>query len=306
MNNVLIIAGPTASGKSKLAMALADKFNGSIINIDSMQLYKEIPTITASPTIIDRDCITHYLYNHVSIYNSYSVALYLQEVLPIISSVIKASKLPIIVGGTGMYINSLINGIHSVPEITTEIKEEVRDLYNKLGKEQFYKKLLTLDPASLNYIKPSDPQRMIRSYEVALQTGKSLSYYYSLKLVLPLKNYNVRKIILWPDRNLLYNNCNQRFVKLLNIGGLEEVRKVQPYYNQINVSARKALGIPQLISYLNNDLSFEEAIDQAQRRTRQYAKRQLTWLNNKLIDADRLYYKTEYEFSKIIEKCNAF
>ncbi|BAG41083.1 tRNA delta(2)-isopentenylpyrophosphate transferase [Orientia tsutsugamushi str. Ikeda] len=336
MNDIFIIAGPTASGKSELAMLLAQKFNGVIINADSMQIYKEIPIITASPSISEKQQIDHYLYNYVSIFHSdinelnsfdnisqskvnadynninlqqsitkhltdrrYSVAKYVQEACKIIRSVIHALKLPIVVGGSGMYINALVYGIHHIPEITLEIRMQVQDLYKKLTKQEFYQKLIDLDPISKNYIHSSDAQRMIRAYEVVLQTNKSIFSYHNSKLVSPLEGYNVKKIILLPDRQLLYQNCNQRFAKLATNGELvDEIIKIKPYYDHISISAKKALGINEIISYLNQELTIEEAITIAQQKIRQYAKRQLTWFRNQTINGYTLHYQSMSELYK--------
>ncbi|KJV56905.1 tRNA dimethylallyltransferase [Orientia chuto str. Dubai] len=336
MTDIFIVTGPTASGKSELAMLLAYKFNGVIINADSMQIYKEIPIITASPTIIEKQQIDHYLYNYISIFSSkaveyffnnnsskvinsncneylqktviksltnrkYSVAQYVQEACQAIRSVINVLKKKIIiVGGSGMYIKALVYGIHYIPEITCEIRDQVQNLYQKLSKQEFYQKLVDLDPISKFYISSNDSQRMIRAYEVMLQTNRSIFSYYNSKLVSPLKEFNVKKLILLPDRQLLYQNCNQRFSKLATKGELiEEIAKIKPYYDYISISAKKALGINEIISYLNGKLTIDEAITIAQQKIRQYAKRQLTWFRNQSINGHVLHYVSMDEFHKI-------
>lgn len=273
-----IICGPTASSKSSYAMDLAAKSGGAIINADSMQVYHEIPIITASPSLEDKAKIPHYLYNHISIKEVYSVAKYLAQALAAIEEVVAKGLVPIIVGGTGLYIKALLSGLSAIPDIDADLRLQVRAEFDQLGKEAFYARLVERDPDSAK-LKAGDSQRMMRAYEVLLQTGRPISYYQNTRGVSPLEGYDVSVTMLNPERSFLYKCCDERFVKLVENGGLEEVRKVK------EVGCRpKALGIAELCSYLDGEISLQEAIRLAQIKTRQYAKRQITWFNNQLKD----------------------
>lgn len=286
---LLIICGPTASSKSAYAMDLATKIGGAIINADSMQVYREIPIITASPSQEDKAKIPHYLYNHISIREEYSVAKYLAQALQAIEDTIAKSLVPIIVGGTGLYINTLLNGLSAIPDIDPSLRLQVRAEFDQLGKEAFYARLIARDQASVK-IKAGDSQRMMRAYEVLLQTGMPISYYQDAKGVSPLEEYDVSVTMLSPERGFLYKCCDERFVHLVENGGLEEVRRlISPEFSSElvvgdGVVLPKALGVAELCSYLNGVISLQEAISLAQTKTRQYAKRQITWFNNQVKD----------------------
>ncbi len=289
----LIICGPTASGKSSFAMDVAHRHNGSIINADSMQIYNEISIITASPSKEDKTKIPHYLYNYIAVDREFSVGKYIDEVLGIIKDI----ELPIIVGGTGLYISALLYGLSNIPDINPQIRRQSREEFIELGAAVFYKRLIDLDPSSIK-LRSSDSQRMMRSYEVLLQTGNPISYYQDIKALSPLAGYDVSVMMLNPERSFLHECCEKRFRWIVQHGALDEARMV----GDIKTSAQKALGLQELQSYLRGDISLEEAINLAVIKTRQYAKRQVTWFNNQIHDKEVLSFGSDDERRNIIIK----
>ncbi len=273
---IIIICGPTASGKSAYAMNVARTKNGAIINADSMQIYQEIPILTASPSDEDKKAIPHHLYNYVSIHDNFSVAKYQQEALAKITEVEKGGYLPIIVGGTGLYISALLYGINIMPAIDHNLRNNARSLLQEIGNEAFHAKLASLDPAVAAILSPGDSQRMLRTYEVHLQTGKSILHFQETEVKSPLADYDIETIMISPERSILYRNCDERFAHIVHNGGLEEVK------NSMQKGSSKALGFEQLSAYLKNEISLEDAIILSQNKTRQYAKRQVTWFNHQI------------------------
>jgi tRNA dimethylallyltransferase len=277
--NLLIICGPTASGKSKLALEKAKQINGEIINIDAMQVYKEIPILTCSPTTEDKSSISHYLYNHISVIEKYSASIYLGEAVKVIKKITLAGKIPIIVGGTGLYIKALCQGLSEIPDIPLELRESVRKLFLEDGKEEFYKKLTILDPFSAQNLHPSNSQRLMRAYEVFLHTGKSIYEFHKSPAVSAIKDYNIETIILMPEKKELYNRCNTRFVELFKNGVVEEVESLKEIVDKEKI---KAIGFCEIMRYIEGEITKEDAITIAQAKTRQYAKRQITWFRHQV------------------------
>ena len=284
---LFVVAGPTASGKSQLAIDLANKINGEIINADAIQVYQEIPILSCSPSQTDIKSIAHHLYNYISVIDDYSVGKYIKDAISIIHDVTECHKIPIIVGGTGMYIKSLCYGIHNIPDIDTEIRENARNKFQEQGNEKFYQTLQKLDPIGAMQLHPSNSQRLIRFYEVFMQTGHSIIEFYNDEPSSFLKDYNIKTIILEPARELLYDRCNTRFVSMLENGAIQEVENVKSLYNEAT-AASKAIGFDELSLYLDGAISKDDAIISAQTRTRQYAKRQMTWFRHQIKDATRI------------------
>lgn len=299
--DVIIICGPTASGKSRLAMNLASLYMGAIINADSMQIYEGLEVLTASPSNEDKKLIPHHLYNYLALENSFSVARYQKDAIETIIDVKSSGYLPIIVGGTGLYINSLINGINDIPEINSEIRFEAQKHLEKIGKEEFYSELIKIDPLVAGKILPTDKQRMIRAYEVIKQTGKSITYFQNQKTKSPLADYNISIIMLSPNRKFLYQSCNDRFLEIIKSGAMEEVEKL--YITKKNVSINP-LGFNEILSFFKGEISLEDAIILAQAKTRQYAKRQVTWFNNQIKEKSVISFDSHLQYHKIISNIN--
>ncbi len=289
MSVLYVIAGPTASGKSKLALDLAREIDGEIINADAIQVYQEIPILAAIPSNADKALVQHHLYNYVSITDSYSVGRYITDAVAVIHEITVRGKVPILVGGTGMYIKSLCYGIHNVPNIDPAIRTNSRHKFQELGNTKFYEALWDLDPEGAAKLRVSDSQRLIRFYEVFMQTGRSILEFYNEKPSLFLENYNIHINILETDRKMLYERCDARFVEMIENGALNEVSNVRSLYAD-TTAAEKAIGFNELSRYLDGLISREDAILSAQARTRQYAKRQMTWFRHQLHDAVKIEF----------------
>jgi tRNA dimethylallyltransferase len=300
MNRVLVICGPTASGKSAFALKLAEHYqerNPVIINADSMQLYKDIAIIAASPTEQDKALITHELYGILKAQDYCSVADYVKIASQLIQEKLAQGRLPIIVGGTGMYVNALMFGYSPIPDIDPALRLHARKLLKDIGNENFFVELIKLDPLVAEKLNPGDSQRILRAYEVIKQSGKSIVEYHALPPIQPLSGIDFKVIMLSPERDLLYKICNERFLQLLEKGALQEIQKLMDQNLSPDLQVFKALGVTELISYLKGDISLEESIKLAQTKTRQYAKRQVTWFTHQIPDKTVLEYKNfeEYE-----------
>jgi len=296
LNSAIIICGPTASGKSAFALQLAKRCNGAIINADSCQIFVEIPILTASPSIADKRNVPHYLYNYLPLDAPFSVAQYIHSANLVIEEVQNNGYTPIIVGGTGLYISALINGISDMPNIPSEVRIAVRNDFVKLGKTDFYNRLAQMDQKALSVIKPGDSQRMIRAYEILLQTGRSITEYQNNKSNGLCADAKV--IMLYPERKFLYRSCDERFISLIDNGAIEETASV---LHRIKISTPKALGLREIASYINGDLSLSAAISLAQAKTRQYAKRQITWFKHQIDRKEILYFASESELAEVVE-----
>ncbi|MEM7617345.1 MAG: tRNA (adenosine(37)-N6)-dimethylallyltransferase MiaA [Pseudomonadota bacterium] len=286
---IIIIYGATASGKSALALEMAKKQESVIINADSMQIYKEIPIITAQPTQEQQNAATHKLYGIISLFGngqnniydnkqeSFSVAKWLDLVKEIIDESLNKNITPIIVGGTAMYLNSLIYGITPMPDIETNIRAQVRNYAHENGNEILYNKLIKHDPNIAKNININDTQRIIRSYEILEQTGQSILYWQEQpkRILYPHDSFELH--FLNPDREIIYQRCNERFIEMIKNNVIEEVNNIYLQSKQYNITLPKAVGIKEIILYLEEKISLEEAIKLSQTATRQYAKRQLTW-----------------------------
>jgi len=284
---LFVVAGPTASGKSQLAIDLANKINGEIVNSDAIQVYKNINILSASPSQRDKESISHHLYNYIDLEEDYSVGRYIKDATSIIHAITEQGKVPILVGGTGMYIKSLCYGIHNIPDIDPMIRQKARMLFQEQGNEKFYHELQKFDPIGANELHPSNSQRLIRYYEVFLQTGRSITEFYKDRPTLFLEKYDIQIIILEPDRKMLYERCDKRFNSMLDNGAIEEVLHIRSLYND-TTAATKVIGFNEIGLYLDGTISKDDAISLAQTRTRQYAKRQMTWFRHQIEDAIRI------------------
>lgn len=299
MNKVIVVCGPTASGKTQFAHLLAKKNNGEIVNADSMQLYKSLPIITSSPSLELKNELLYHLYNFLDINSEYSVAKYAQIAAEKIKEISTRKKLPILVGGSGMYINSLIKGFSYIPDIEPEVRAQVRSLQQSLDSNEFFELLKKTDPVIVNVLNAQDSQRVARAYEVFLQTGKSILYYQKSNTKL-LEGFSFRAILLLPDRQFLYSMCNNRLEQMFKKGVVEEVKSLLNEKCNINALAMKSLGVKEIISYLENRISKDEAMEIAKTRTRQYAKRQVTWFKNQLQEKDIIEFSNYEEYKKIL------
>ena len=281
MKKVVLLAGPTASGKSDLAIFLAKKINGEIINADSMQVFKEIAILSARPK--DYKNIRHHLYGFVSVKKNFSTGQWLRLVEKKIVQIIKKKKIPILVGGTGLYLKSVLNGLAIIPNISQIQRSKIIKLYNKIGKKSFFQKLIKLDPNCKNKISPNDKQRMIRFYEVKFYTKKSI-FSWQKQSSNNLKDYSFVKIFLNLPRSFLLKKINKRFAKMIATGALNEVKKFNNFGLSARLTAKNILGLKELTDYLNGQSSLDYAIERSIIRTRQYIKRQMTWFRGQMKD----------------------
>ncbi len=279
MKKILIIGGATASGKSEYALKLAKNLGGAIINADALQVYKELPILTSQPAKND---IEHKLYGVLSIVDSCSAGIWANMAKSVIDEVIAKGKTPIVVGGTGLYIKTLIYGIAEIPNVSDKIKANVKNKFEELGKEKFYQELTKLDPLTLEKIRPSDKERMIRAMEVIKETGKSIMTWRLENKKTFFSPDQFQGYFLNPSRKIIYRNCNERFLKMIDNGALEEVKSIQSLGLSDNSNAKKILGFKELLAYLVDQIPKEDAIQKAQQKTRNYAKRQITWFRHQL------------------------
>lgn len=286
---VIVICGPTASGKTKLSIEIAKKINGEIVSADSMQIYKEMDIGTAKPTIEEMQGIKHYLLDFVSPDKRYSVADYKKDAINAIDEIIEKNKVPIVVGGTGLYINSLIYGIE-YPEIETDIKyrnELERTADEPDGLRKLYEMAKKIDEEAIKNISPNDKKRICRILEIYHSTGKTKTQ----QEIESRKNgpkYDYIVYGLNMDRDKLYDRINKRVDIMIQDGLIEEVKNVASKYKEFP-TAMQGLGYKEVLEYLNGDTTKEEMIEKIKMETRRYAKRQLTWFRRyetiKWIDA---------------------
>lgn len=299
---IIILCGPTASGKSYLGHALAKACDGEIINIDSMQVYKEIPIITASPPENYKSEIPYHLYNFLPITEDFSVVKYLKLASEKINQIAASDKLPILVGGTGLYINSLVFGYNNIPDISDDLRQKVRKLHNEIGNIELHNRLTKLDTIAASKINQSDTQRLIRAYEVVLQTGKSIFFFQTLPKEQILSEFNFKIIFLNPERKFLYKTIDERLANIFKDGAIDEIALIKKQFNSENYLNLKAVGIKEILAYLENKLTLNKALTLAQTRTRRYAKRQITWFKHQIKEKITLDYSNEEEFLQITRK----
>lgn len=280
-NPVVIIAGPTASGKSQLALELATSLNGVILNADAMQIYQGTPVISAVPTFEDKQRVEHRLYELFPNNMSGSVIEWLDKIVPEIRKLWAENRLPVVVGGTGLYIDNLVNGTTPVPETSADIRKKVLAMLEKDGVNALYQRLADVDAESARRLSPNDTTRVRRAYEVWLDTGVPLSEWHKkpMRKRLPEADFFVVKII--PPQQELDGRCFERFDKMMAAGALQEAEKLHALSLDRRLPAMKALGVPELLAYLDGETTLEEAVSLAKLHTRQYAKRQLTWFRSK-------------------------
>lgn len=281
MQKIILIAGPTGSGKSELALRLAKKINGEIINTDSMQVYKEIKILSARPESYFN--ISHYLYGNISVKSNFSAGEWLKKVKLNLKKIIKKKKQPIFVGGTGLYFKLLTEGISNIPKIPDLIRTKARNLNAKLGNDKFYSLLIKLDPLVQNKIKENDTHRLIRAYEVIIFTNKSLIDWQK-KNKNYFSNYQFVKIYINPENNFLQKLLRLRLKKMFEIGAVDEVKKFLKLKINSSLPANKILGIEEIKKYLDKKISLEQAFEETFIRTRRYVKRQRTWSRGHMKD----------------------
>ena len=295
---IILLAGPTASGKSKLAFHLAKKLNGEIINADSMQIYKEFSILSSRPSRHVIKKIKHHLYGTVSVKRYFSAGDWLKEAKKKVNLCLKNKKLPIIVGGTGLYFNTITKGISKIPDIDIKTRKNVRVLFKKLGYKKFYEKLLELDPKVKNKISSKDTQRMQRAFEVKLKTKKSLFDWFA-KTKSDFLDFDLRKIFIDIPRIDLLPNISKRTELMFKENCLKEVKKFNTMRLNKSLSANKLIGVQEINQFIKENISLNECKELINIKTRQYAKRQNTWARGHMKNWNKLYSKN---FSILLKK----
>lgn len=279
-NKIVVVTGPTASGKSRLAESIYAQIPSVIINADALQVYNALPILTAKPSDFD-NAKKYRLYDALSFEEECSVARWLGMVELDIKEAWSKKVTPIVVGGTGFYIRALLYGLSEVPPLDADIMRSTEMQFKELGRDEFFQLLCSKDPKVKNKIHAHDTYRLLRAASVLKQTGKSI-YNYAEKSA-ELRYKNSLHVFLDPDRKALYKWCNDRFVQMLDMGVIDEVREfVATKKNNGAYAVEKAIGYKQLSMYLNGEISLEEATELTQRLTRNYAKRQCTWFRNQV------------------------
>ena len=297
-SKIILISGPTASGKSNFAIKLAKKISGEIINADSMQVYKELKILSARPDPKDYQKIKHHLYGFHNVRNNFSTGDWLKFAIKKINEIRKRKKIPIFVGGTGLYFKALTEGLVRIPNIPIRYRNKIRTLHENLGQKKFYQKLLKLDPSSKNKINSTDTQRSIRAYEVKSFTKKSLHDWFKNTKSLFTED-NFFKIYIDYPRQDLIDRINKRSEKMIKLGAIKEVKKFIKLKVRKDKSVNKAIGINEIKEYLNLEKELEETIEKISIKTRQYAKRQSTWARGNMESWFKLQPK---EINKFLKK----
>jgi tRNA dimethylallyltransferase len=282
VSTAILIAGPTASGKSALAMALAETLGGEVINADSMQVYRDLRIITARPTPDEEHRVPHRLYGHVDAAENYSVGRWCTDAAAALDAAQAVGKTAIVVGGTGLYFNTLTRGIAAVPPIPAEIRKDVRARLANEGAPALHAELSARDSAGAARLRPGDRARVTRALEVMLATGRSLFDWHDDNKPPTLDLAGVAKVFLMPERDELLKRIDTRFDAMMASGALDEVRALAAREFDPNLPAMKAHGVPWLIRYLKGEIALAEAVEGGKRDTRQYTKRQATWFRNQL------------------------
>ena len=285
-STIVLLYGPTASGKSKLATELSKILNGEIVNADSMQVYKELRILTSRPSSSDVKKVKHHLYGFISVKKNFSTGAWLNIATKKIKSILKKKKVPILVGGTGLYFKALVDGLVKIPNIPVFLRKKIRKYHKEIGQQKFYKKLLKLDPKVKNFILKSDSQRSIRAFEVKKFTKKSL--YDWIKNTKSTFDSNLfKKFFICPSKDFLLQQINLRMNKMFKQGVKQEVKEFLKLKIRPDLTANKVIGIQEIKDHLVKKLTITEVKNLIQIRTRQYAKRQFTWARGKMS-----YWKT--------------
>ena len=297
IEKIVLLSGPTATGKSSLAIKLAEKIDGEIINADSIQLYRDLFILTARPDI-GKEKIKHHCYGFLDGDINWSVGKWIHEINEILKEVIKRKKVPIVVGGTGLYFKAVTDGLSPIPDIDKSIRLKIENELEKNGLEKLQKRLFLIDPKASKKINPNDRQRIMRALEVYEGTNKKISDFWLMNRE-KIINYKSINFKIDADREWIYKNCDLRVDYMFENGVIEEVRRLLNKNYSKNSPIMKAIGVDEITSFLNNDITFDRALDLIKFKTHQYAKRQITWINNQMISWNSI--NTQYS-NKIINK----
>ena len=299
-SKIILISGPTASGKSNFAIKIAKKINGEIINADSMQVYKKFKILTARPETRNQKKIKHHLYGVIDLNKKFSTGQWLKAVIKIIEDIKKRKKIPILVGGTGLYFQSLINGLVEIPEVPKKIRKKIRLLQKIEGQEKFYQSLLKIDPKVKKKINPNDKQRSIRAYEIKYYTNISM-YDWLKKTKSVFKTKEFLKLYVDLKREDLVKKISERAKTMIQDGAINEVKRFLKLKIRRDHSIQKVIGIAELTKYIKKQINLNEAQELITIKTRQYAKRQATWARSRMRSWKKI---SPIKFNDYIKKLN--
>jgi tRNA dimethylallyltransferase len=280
-SKIILISGPTASGKSNFAIKIAKKINGEIINADSMQVYKQLKILTARPNKKEQKDIKHYMYGIIDLNKKFSTGQWLKIAIKNIKEIKKRKKIPILVGGTGLYFQSLIEGLVKIPKIPLKFRNKIRLIQAKEGQKKFYKKLLKIDPKINNKFDPNDTQRTIRAFEIKSFTKISM-YEWLKKTKSEFKDDEFEKLYIDFERKDLIKRISLRSTKMIEEGAIKEVKKFTKLKIKKDLSVNSVIGIDELTQYLDKKINLDQAEELISIKTRQYAKRQATWARSRM------------------------
>ena len=280
--DAILITGPTASGKSALAVELAQKHGGEVVNADSMQLYDTLHVLTARPFEADMGGIPHHLYGTVPALQKYSTGEWLRTAEGITADIRARGKIPVFVGGTGLYFKALAGGLSAMPAIADDIRNRWRERLKAEGPEALHAELQKRDFRAAATLNPGDRQRIVRALEVVEASGQSILDFQERSGAAVIDESRAEKIIVLPDRKILHERINRRFATMLDLGAIREVEALLALNLNPEMPVMKAIGVPQIAALLRGELTLEQVISQASAATRQYAKRQMTWFRNQM------------------------
>ena len=286
-SKIILISGPTASGKSNFAIKIAKKVNGEIINADSMQVYKQLKILTARPNKAEQKNIKHHMYGVVDLNKKFSTGQWLKVAIKKIKEIKKKKKIPILVGGTGLYFQSLINGLVKIPEISLKFRNKIRLIQKKDGQKKFYKKLLKIDPRAKDKFDSNDTQRTIRAFEVKSFTKISM-YEWMYRTKPEFKQEEFLKLYIDFKREDLIKRISQRTIKMIKEGAINEVKKFIKSKIKKDLSVNKVIGIDELTQHLDGKINLDQARELISIKTRQYAKRQATWSRSRMTSWEKI------------------
>jgi tRNA dimethylallyltransferase len=300
-SKIILISGPTASGKSIFAIKVAKKINGEIINADSMQVYKQLKILTARPNKEEQKNITHHMYGVIDLNKKFSTGQWLKAVIKKIKEIRKRKKIPILVGGTGLYFQSLISGLVKIPEIPLKFRNRIRSIQKKEGQQKFYKKLLKIDPMAKDKFDSNDTQRTIRAFEIKLFTKISM-YEWLSKTKSQFKDEEFLKLYIDFKREDLIKRISLRSIRMMKEGAIREVKKFIKSKIKKDLSVNRVIGIDELTQYLEEKINLDEAQELISIKTRQYAKRQATWARSRMAAWKKINPTKTNDFIKKLKK----
>jgi tRNA dimethylallyltransferase len=279
---VILITGPTTSGKSALAVALARRFNGAVVNADSMQVYRDFGILSARPTEQEMRAVPHHLFGHVDAAENYSVGRWLADAQAILAQLRAEGRTPVLAGGTGMYFKAALYGLSDIPAVPEEVRARVRREAEGRAPQELHAQLAALDPGGAQLLRPSDPQRILRALEIFAATGQPLSSFQKKRSAPLLQEEECAAFFVAPERALLFERIDARFDAMMRAGALEEVAALRARGLDPALPAMRAHGAPPLMAHLDGRLGLEEAVARAKLDTRHYAKRQVTFARHQL------------------------